>query len=280
MPRMSVSSWSLHGLLGEVFHEPDGAPSAGVVRRRGRDGLPLVELPAQLREHGIATLELCHFHLPSLDDEFLRQLRSAIGDAGVELYSVLIDSGDVTAEDSAKRERDLALIRRYIDAAAVLGATGVRIDAGLAPPSEAVIARSAEGLRRLTDYAATRGVRVFTENWHETSKQPGPLLEILRRGGDGVGLCCDFGNAEGPDKYATIAALAPVATSVHCKARHHDDGSIDTDDLAHCLRLVTQAGFDGPISLIYGPTTGEWEGIDALRDAVLSVLEVEAAGRR
>lgn len=276
MPRWSISTWSLHPSLGEAFYALK-SPDSNELQLRGRKAarVDLLDVPAEAREHGVGTVEVCHFHYPSVEPTYLASFRKACDDAGVELYSVLIDAGDITAEDAALRDADLRLIRRWIAIAGELGASRVRIDAGLAPPTPAVIERSATHLRELAEFAKQHGVQVITENWHETSKQPGPLLDILSRCGGGVGLCCDFGNAEGPGKHDTIAKLAPHATSIHAKAAYGKDGTIDEADLATCCRLVRQANFDGPISLIRGTSEDEWTNLMRVKDVIAQHIDVD-----
>jgi sugar phosphate isomerase/epimerase len=249
MRRFAVSSWSLDGSL--------------------TGGLPLLDLPAQLAEHAVPVLELCHFHLPSNAPEYLARLRAALANAGVELYSLLIDAGDITAPDPARRTADVAFIQGQIAVAAALGARQVRIDAGLQPPTPQAVERSAAGLRGLARYAAERGVGAITENWHATSQDAGALLAILDGCAGAVGLCADTGNAEPtPDKYATLARLLPRASSVHFKPRADAAGAYDEDDIRRCCALIDAAGFDGVVTLIYGGKQGEWAEIERLRDAL------------
>jgi len=248
MTRYSISSWSLHGLLG--------------------GGMPLLDLPAQMAEHRIGTLELCHFHLPTTDDSYLAEFQAALSAADIELYSLLIDMGDITSPEPAKRAEDLAGIKRNIEVAAALGAPKVRVSAGQQAPTPEVVALSAAGLADVARFGKTVGVDVITENWQLTSLKPGPLGEILDRCDGLVGLCADTGNAEGPDKYGTLGALFPRATSVHFKARYSDDGAVDAADVERCFELSKSAGFSGPVSLIYGSTENEWAGVDRLKAAL------------
>lgn len=250
--RLSISSWTLHGVIGA--------------------GTPLLQIPAQVAAHGIHTLEVCHFHLPSVEPEYLAEFRAALWAADVELYSVLIDRGDITARDAAILEEDLQFIRHWIDVASELGAKCVRIDAGLQPPTPEIVQASAANLAALAAYAASRNVKVITENWHATSREPVPLLEILDRCDGRVGLCADLGNAEGPNKYETLGMLLPRATSIHFKVRYDADGQIEPMDFAHCARLIQSSGFDGPMSLIYNETDREWAAVDQLAEAIIGTF--------
>jgi sugar phosphate isomerase/epimerase len=249
MAQFAVSSWSLDGLL--------------------RSGLPLLELPAQLQEHGIAVLELCHFHLPTTEPAYLQALRERLAAAGVTLFSLLIDAGDIAAPDDAQRAADLAFTRAWVDHAAALGAERVRVDAGQQQPTPEVIARSAAQLHALAQHAATLGVAVSTENWRATSREPDALLAILDACPSPIGLCVDTGNAEATsDKLETLARLLPRATSVHFKARYNQAGELDGDDLRRCLTLIRAHAFDGVLTLIFDRKQGEWDGIKALRSAI------------
>jgi len=262
--RWSVSSWSLHAALGRVRYEPDG--DGGVRRADGDPGaaeLTLLDLPAAAAERGIGTIELCHFHLPAVDDGYLAELRAAIEGAGVELYSVLIDTGDLTADDPAERAASLDTVRRWVDTAAKLGASGVRAAAGR---TKVDADQSVTGLAAAVEHAAGHGLGVWTENWQAYNAAADPLLTILDRV-VGLGLCVDFGNADHAGdtaaKCTVLAALMPRATCLHVKARdrHHAD-SIDEQDLAAALQIAAAAGFDGPASLI----ADGWADIVRLRE--------------
>src|SRR3712207_5645598 len=103
-PRLSVSTWSLHRALGRPsFYGPETG-QAIPVETHGRGALSLLELPAHIAAFGIHTLEICHFHLPSRDHTYLSELRSALDDAGVELFSLLVDDGDLTHPEHAQRD--------------------------------------------------------------------------------------------------------------------------------------------------------------------------------
>ena len=57
-----------------------------------------------------------------------------------------------------------------------------------------------------------------------------------------VELCADIGNAEGPDKYATLAQLLPRASSIHFKARYTPDAQIEATDFVRCLERIAECG--------------------------------------
>jgi sugar phosphate isomerase/epimerase len=240
----------------------------------------LLELPAQLAEIGIGTLEIVHFHFASTDDGYLDELRAAVKDAGIELFSVLIDAGDITHADAARREEALTWIRSWIDVAARLGASHARVVAGYTAVERngddlrhhPIIQRSAENLRSLATYAAPLGVRVITENFRETGSRADQLAAILDLCEGRVGLCADFGNAKGADKYDELAALFPRADSAHVKAEYDGRGNVDRVELARSLGLLRNTSFNGPMSLIFDsalkPGETEWDNLVVMRELV------------
>ena len=271
-PRLSVSTWSLHRQLGRPdFYGPeDGTQIPIATHDKGE--ISLLELPARVAEFGINTLELCHFHIPSLDRGYLNELRGALEGAKVDLFSVLIDHGDITHPDYA--DRDLGWIGEWIEIAGLLGATCARAIAGKAEPSPETLEMSRSGLQKLAECAEANGVRLMTENWFSILSTPANVLTLLDRLDGEVGFCLDFGNWAGETKYADLEAIAPRANSCHTKAHFPAPGEMDRDDYTRCLDLTQDAGFSGPHTLIYdGPGDDEWEGLAIEREVVQSYLK-------
>lgn len=273
--RASVSSWSLHRALGSVWL--DTFDDAKRTPPNPAAAMSLLELPAQAAQHGIHTLEICHFHFPTRDKGYLAELAAEAQQAQVELYSILIDDGDITAEDPAVRQRDEAWIRSWIDTASALEAKAARVIAGdrtIHPNGEDLTANeaiqlSASTLKDLHAYGQERGVKVFTENFRALSLRADQLIAILELCDGMITICADFGNFKGPDRYEEFGKIAPYATSGHAKAQYHSDGSIIPDDLAGGIQVLLDAGFDGPLSLIFDQTIAsgrtEWDYLDSMK---------------
>ena len=280
MSRISTSSWSLHRTLGSPPLFGPGQPFPDSILVEGV--IALLELPAALAQAGIGTLEIVHFPFPTVDTPYLDELKSAIGQADIELFSVLIDAGDVTDPDDATRAGEMAWIRSWLDVAARLGATHARVVAGCRPvePTRSpnggslldhpVIRRSAQSLRELADYGASIGVQVITENFRETTSRADQVMAILELCEGRVGLCADFGNYSGSDRYDELAALFPRADSAHVKALYDGGGNPDEGEFRHSLGMLAQAGFDGPMSLIFDTAlhgnSSEWDNLAKMKE--------------
>ena len=279
MSRISTSSWSLHRALGSppLFGPGDPGP-----RQASNGAISLLALPSALAQANINTLEIVHFHFPTMDRGYVDELKAAVEGAGVELFSVLIDAGDVTHSDGTVRDGEMVWIRSWLDVAAGCGASHARVVGGYQPVERnqaplldhPVLRRSAQGLRELADYGSSIGVQVITENFRETTDRADQVLAILELCEGRVGLCADFGNYRGDDRYEELAAIFPRADSAHVKAIYDDRGQPDEDEFRHSLGMLSEAGFDGPMSLIFdtplhGDST-EWDNLAQLRTVAAS----------
>ena len=269
MPRLSISSWTLHRLLGRAWYDEcdDGMTN----RSDARPDLLLTDVPRAVADRGIGTLELCHFHFPRVDDDYLAQIRIAANDAEVDLFSVLIDTGNITSECADERESDVAVIERWMERASHLGASCVRIIAGDTPATDEAIVRSVETLRHLAAYGESLGVRVLTENFKQLGSRPETVNAILDGCEGRVGLCADFGNFPKESRLDDLKQVMPRANSIHAKA-DYPDGRIDAEAFDACVSIVDEAGFDGPISLIYQNGDDVWERVDELAARVSPFL--------
>jgi sugar phosphate isomerase/epimerase len=253
--RISVSTWSLHPVLG-------APPFWGVTETpRGEVAgeLSLLGLPPRLADFGITTFELCHFHLPSLNAGYLHDLRDSMQGAGVELWSLLLDDGDLSGENAL---RDEVWIARWFPIAQLLGARCVRVIAGKAAPTSENLAHSRAALQRLAQQAAHYDVRVLTENWFDLLSTPEAVHAVLD--GANVGLNFDFGNWSGDEKYEQLAQIAALAEGSHAKA-HFENEEIDAVDFEKCLKLLRAANFSGPYSLVCDNAQDRWSALSQMK---------------
>lgn len=268
--RVSVSTWALHRALGVTHWDTPENPTKQTVPTYGAGSVSLLEIPGRLAAMGIGTMELCHFHLPSRDAAYVAELRGALDAAGVELWSLLVDAGDITHPEHGAR--DAAWIGDWIDMAAPLGAKRARVIAGKQTHTPETRQRSEKALRALADRAAGQSVRLMTENWFGFLAAPSQVQTLLDELDGQVGLCADFGNwdGHGARKYDDLAAILPRAESCHAKSRFAAPGVVDTDEYRRCLDLARDAGFAGPYTLVYGGAgDDDWEGIALQRDVLL-----------
>ena len=269
MVTRAVSTWSLHRTLGR-FSADDSAVRGGRLMDspQSPDGLPLLDLPAELRRRGYDAVQICHFHLPSRSADYLGELRAALDESGIVLDALLIDDGDLTHPTEA--DHNEAWIGGWIETAVALGAHRARVCAGRSNPSPATIKESATRLVRLA--SAHSDIRVVTENWMEMTPDASSVLALFEKTGDAIGLMIDLGNWRGAGKYDELAAIAPLAETCHAKCHFTADGA-DREDFLSSLWVLKASGYDGPLALIYdGPADDEWAGLDTEYEIVREVF--------
>lgn len=261
----ALSTWSLHRTLGSYYTDLPGVLRDDVAEPRwGEPHLSLLDLPAELARRGYATIQICHFHLPSRDAGYLAELKRALLDADVTLDALLIDDGDLTHPTDADAHE--AWIAGWLEVAVALGAHRARLVAGQQAPTAERLKESAARLVRL---ARTHpGVRVVTENWMELLPSAADVHSLLEQTDGEVGFLIDLGNWTGETKYAELASVAAVAETCHAKCAFTADGP-DAEDFARCLDVLADADYSGPLALIYdGPDDDEWAALEAEQEIV------------
>ena len=254
----AVSTWSLHRTLAN-FSAPGSAIGGGKVSgppalKRGHS---LLELIPELAQRGYTRLQICHFHLASTNTDYLAEVRTALAETDIALDMLLIDDGDLTA---ANTDEQLAWYHHWLGAAAQLGASRARLCVGRSRPTSELLIASGKHLATLA--AAHANVRVVTENWMEMTPDAATLLTAMAAAGDAVGLLIDLGNWEAPEKYTELAKIADRAEVCHAKCSFDDEGAHEAD-YRQSLGILKDAGFTGPIALIYdGPDDDEWAGLE------------------
>ncbi|SCB59228.1 Sugar phosphate isomerase/epimerase [Rhizobium aethiopicum] len=259
--RFAVSTWSLHRLLGAVYgYSPDPSKSAALKQPSGPGGAALIDMPAALAARGIHRLEVCSFHLPSLDAAYMSELRDAMAASNVLFQTLLVEDGDPSHLETA--ERDVRWMADWIDIAAALGAQRMRVIAGKQKPTQENLARAARHLDWLADKAEGSNVRVVVENWFDLLPSPAEMNWLLDELGGKVGLNGDLGNWAAPAKYEGLADIMGRAEICHAKADYSAAG-LDAGDYRKCLEMCEKAGYTGPFTLIYDSPffADEWDGI-------------------
>ena len=262
-----------------VFEAPNPFGSSTTITQAT---IELLDVPGELASHGVKSFDLCNQHVPRIDRTYLKELRMAFEEAGVELFQILIDLGDVSNCAHNQRSASIRLTKRWMEIAGELGALGVRYVPGDSEPSRDTMRWSADALRQLADYARECGLMPAVENYKIMMREADDLLELLALSDREYGLIADFGNAADArraNKYDTLARLIGRATSIHAWCECDADGQIDTADFRRCLHMALATGFDGPIMLlggrppdVYRRTRGLWEGVAELGQEVKAVF--------
>ena len=204
------------------------------------------------------------------DRQWLTELKLRCDDNGVRSLLIMCDrEGNLGDPDDAARTTAVENHYKWAEAAEFLGCHSLRVNAGSAGTWEEQRALATDGLRRLSEFGADRGLNVIVENHGGLSSNGQWLSEVISGVGlDNCGTLPDFGNfrigqGEEYDKYTGVEELMPFAKGVSAKSYGFDaNGDETTIDFRRMLGIVLDAGYRGYVGVEWeGMTPGDVEGI-------------------
>lgn len=208
--------------------------------------LNLLAVPGYYRERfGVRCLEFWSHHFESLDPPYLEEVRGRVKAAGAELINVQVDAAyDLASTDEEERQRSLGIVRRWIDAAALLGSRAVRVNPGKTGGS---VEKSVASMKEVNAYCLSRQLPLLTENHFGLEMDPDVHLQIRQAAGPGnIYTDPDFGNYPVATMWESLAKIIPYAYVVSAKAVDFDaQGGHLSYDFDRCVQLCERAGFKG-----------------------------------
>ncbi len=276
--KLSLAQWSLH-----KRYEAEGANPFEFAKDAKALGFDAVEYVSQLYED-----ELKEEGFDGVIDSLLAMQKQH----GVSCVLVMVDhEGDLADPDPKKRDEAVENHKKWVDATVKLGGHAIRVNTFGTNDPAIWINTVQDGLKKLSEYAATKNINVLAENHGWLSSNAPLLMEAI--GGVNMSNCGtlpDFGNwcvkraneerwgeciEEFPDKYKGIEILMPAAKAVSAKSYDFDaEGNETTIDYYKMLQIVKNTGYYGHIGVEYeGDVMSEEEGIIATKKLVLKAAD-------
>jgi sugar phosphate isomerase/epimerase len=226
-----------------------------------------LDFAAAARELGIEAIEYVNtfFKDKAKDVTYLEEMNRRARDQGVFQHLIMCDGeGRLGDPDAALRQVAIENHYKWVEAAKLLGCSTIRVNAASAGTREEQQRLAADGLRRLTDFAAGLEVNVVVENHGGLSSHGDWLAGVMRLvDHPRCGTLPDFGNFYEYDRYQGVTDLMPFAKAVSAKSYDFDEqGDETTIDFRRMLKIVHAAGFRSWIGIEYeGSRLPEREGI-------------------
>jgi sugar phosphate isomerase/epimerase len=251
--RISLAEWSLHRTL-----------FAGKL-----DNLDFPRAAKQ--QFGISAVEYVNqfFKDKAKDADYLADLAKRAKDEGVENLLIMCDGlGNLGDPDATARTKAIENHFPWVEAAKRLGCHSIRVNAASKGTPEEQQKLAADGLSRLSDYAAQMEISVIVENHGGLSSNGEWLAGVMKVvNKPNCGTLPDFGNFHDYDRYRGVEELMPFAKGVSAKSHEFDEaGNEVRTDYMRMVRLVVGAGYHGWIGIEYeGTGLSEPEGILATK---------------
>lgn len=263
---ISLAEWSLHRTLNSG--ELDNLDFPRVTRE----------------EFGIEAVEYVNsfFKDKARDQAYLTDLKARCDDLGIRSLLIMCDGeGALGDPDAAARTQSVENHFRWVEAARFLGCHAIRVNAQSRGTPAEQRELAADGLRRLSEFAADHDISVIVENHGGVSSNAAWLASVMEAvDHPGCGTLPDFGNfqmapGEWYDRYQGMEELMPYAKAVSAKSHVFDEvGNEREMDYFRLMRIVLAAGYRGFVGIEYeGSELPEMEGIRATNALLVRVRE-------
>ncbi|MFM8953353.1 MAG: sugar phosphate isomerase/epimerase family protein [Planctomycetaceae bacterium] len=263
--RISLAEWSLHEML-----------FAGK--------LDNLEFPRTAKQQfGIDAVEYVNsfFKDKARDGDYLAELATRAADEGVTNVLIMCDGlGNLGDPDEKARTQAIENHFPWVEAAKRLGCHAIRVNAASSGEFEEQQKLAADGLTRLSDYAAQMQMNVIVENHGGLSSNGGWLAGVMKLvDRPNCGTLPDFGNFHDYDRYRGMEELMPFAKGVSAKSHEFDaEGNEVRTDYRRMMKIVLAAGYSGWVGIEYeGKALPEPEGIVATKKLLERVRDELAA---
>lgn len=220
-------------------------------------------------DHGCDGTELTSYYFPpAFDDEFLLKLKRHCFLRGIDISGTAVGN-TFTPPPGAKRDQEIASVKKWIDHAQVLGAPHIRVFAGtLEKNQDKVDAKKLciAALEECGAYALERGIYLGIENHGGIVAEPADLLDIIKAvKSPAIGINLDTGNFHTADPYHDLELIAPYAVNVQIKAEIHPMGqALVKADLQRLVNILRDAHYQGYVALEYESAEDPWKAVPEL----------------
>jgi sugar phosphate isomerase/epimerase len=217
-------------------------------------------------DHGCDGAEITTYYFPpNFDNDYLLRLKRHAFLRGVEICGTAVGNNFVLP-NGEKRDEQIALVKKWVDHSALMGAPHIRIFAGAKPRDMSDTEAKKLCLAAFEEcaaYAGKKGVFLGVENHSGIATDPTQLVEMVRAvKSPWFGISIDSGNFQAEDPYAAFRQCAPYAVNAQVKVELQRHGKAkEPADFARLIRILREANYQGYVSLEYEAQPDPYEAI-------------------
>ncbi|MBN1854049.1 MAG: sugar phosphate isomerase/epimerase [Pirellulales bacterium] len=219
---------------------------------------PLDFGPFCRQEFGVDAVEywMGPFSDKATDKKYMGAMKQRSDDAGVKGLLIMIDGeGALGDPDESRRNQAVANHHKWIEAAKEMACHSIRVNAQSEGTRDEQMRLAADGLRQLSEFAASYDINVIVENHGGLSSDGNWVASVMKLVDlPNCGTLPDFGNFHDYDRYRGVQEMMPWAKAVSAKSQAFDASGNETGtDFLRMMKIVTDAGYHGYVGI-------EWEG--------------------
>jgi hypothetical protein len=218
--------------------------------------------------------------------KWLETMASTLVKTGTQCHHISNDAPrDICDLDPAKRQAGIAVAKKWLNGAAMLGAKSMRVNTGgpilvpvpqlvssgyaTNPGLEQYLANCIESFKEMADYGAKLGVKVTLENhWGLTANPINIRIIVEEVNNPFCEASPDFCNWE--HKYLLYHALQDVAPYAHTTVHAKFWDRFGEPDVQRNVRIMLNNNFTGVFALEY--EAGPWDGVEGAQHLFQEVL--------
>ena len=245
--RLAVSTYPFRKLI--ATPRADGEEQAS-------SGMPLEQFAHTIvADFGVRGIEPWSHHFKSTDMAYIGHLKKQFAAAGVHVVNIPVDIEARLCGTAEQREAGLAAYRKWVDAAVILHAPGIRVHLPRGE-SGSEIGCSVSGLKALAAYGESKGVVINLENDEPAIEQPERIVKVIQAiDSPYLRSLPDFCNSmlvRNDENYnnQALSTLFPLAYNIsHAKDFEQDKDKVFRVNVEHIIGIAKQAGYKGYFSM-------------------------------
>lgn len=161
---------------------------------------------------------------------------------------------DFAVTDSAARARDIAMVKQWIEAASMMGASVIRVFTGQRVAEGVTFDKTLEWMipafKECAEHGARHGVIVGLQNHHDFVKTAAETIRIVEAvNSEWFGVILDVGSLRMADPYEEIERLLPYAVSWQLKETVWYGKKEVPTDLARVKAIIDRGGYRGVLPI-------------------------------
>jgi sugar phosphate isomerase/epimerase len=208
-------------------------------------------------QHGIECLDATGYYFPGYpkvpSDDYIYALKKRAFLNGVTIHGTGVRN-DFAVPDAAARKNDVRLVKDWIEVAAKLGASIIRVFTGRKVPEghgfDEALAWMAPHFQECAEYGKQHGVIVGLQNHNDFLKTADETIRIVDAvHSDWFGVILDIGSLRQKDPYEEIAKLVPYAVSWQLKENIGYGTKEVPTDLRRVKAIIDKSGYRGVLPI-------------------------------